>query len=443
MQDNIGVFKKKIIKWFIAFLGLMWLCTVVSKSIYVSRLPVVQTASPEEKYIEHIVEAEGIVEAQDKIPIIALSGLRVSGINVRTGDEVKEGDVLFTIDTDDLKEKIEEKEDEIAKIKLQIDTIKHNEELAKQKKALDEERAREDYDELARYNNDLVGRASEEVAKAEQAVEEEIEQKGVEEASEELKDALKSAAYAEADAKHARDDAIKEAGRKIEDITQPETEDAALKNYELDETNLQEELDKYKEIETDGGEVRSQIGGIVTDINITQGALIPDSAAMFLADDSSELVFKTVIDKEQKKYLGLNDQVEIELEGKRSPEKLNVDYIEESKTASSSYDVYINLPQGVGKPSVSGSLTHSETGDKYRCCISPYAVNTENSRSYVYVVKEREGILGSEYYIEKIYVDILDENDTWTAVEGALDSESEVLVSSTKEVGNGDIVRYG
>ena len=46
-----------------------------------------------------------------------------------------------------------------------------------------------------------------------------------------------------------------------------------------------------------------------------------------------------------------------------------------------------------------------------------------------------------EYYVEEVDVKIKDRNESWVAVEGALDSESKILLSSTKAVKNGDTVR--
>ena len=93
-----GKRKKRIVMAFYVFLGLMWLCTVISKSIYGSRLPIVSTESIEQKYVEHIVEADGIVVAGDKNPVTTLSGLRVNKLMVQVGDRVEEGDVIFTVD---------------------------------------------------------------------------------------------------------------------------------------------------------------------------------------------------------------------------------------------------------------------------------------------------------------------------------------------------------
>ena len=68
-------------------------------------------------------------------------------------------------------------------------------------------------------------------------------------------------------------------------------------------------------------------------------------------------------------------------------------------------------------------------------------MNTVENRSFVYVVKEREGILGMEYYVEQLSVKIADQNDSWVALDAALDKEDMILNSSTQEVKNGTIVR--
>lgn len=160
--------KKRIATGLVFFLIFMWGCTLVSKSIYASKLPMVTTTRIESKYIEHTVEMEGIVEAGAKLPVVVLSGLRVEELAVHVGDRVEEGDLLFTVDLEDLQEILAEHETAVQKVQLQIDAILQNRELAEAQKALEEARAREDYDALARYQDTLVGRAAEEVAQAEE-----------------------------------------------------------------------------------------------------------------------------------------------------------------------------------------------------------------------------------------------------------------------------------
>lgn len=162
---------------------------------------------------------------------------------------------------------------------------------------------------------------------------------------------------------------------------------------------------------------------------------------MLLADDSVPCQFKTTLTQEQKKYVGLNDTVSLKLDGSSREKEAVIDYLAESSTAPGSYDVYINLPEGTGVPGMSGTMSHTETGEKHSCCVTPAAVNTVDNRSFVYVVKEREGILGMEYYVEQLSVKIADQNDSWVALDAALDKEDMILNSSTQEVKNGTIVR--
>ncbi len=429
--------KKKIITAFFVFLGLMWLCTVISKSIYSSRLPIVSTVSAEQKYIEHIVQTDGIVVAGDKKPVTTVSGLRVESLTVQAGDSVEEGDVVFTVDTEDLQDIIEERRTAIAKLQAQIGAAERNEELARQQKALDEQRAREDYDATARREDTLVGRAANEISK----VEEQMEGDGDDGYSEEaLSEALQQAAYAEADARWQRDEAMKEAERRVEDTTAPDAEDASLEVSRLELGALQEELDRFQAIADAGGQIYAQQGGLVTDIYVSIGGRTSDSAAMLLSDDSVPCRFKTVISQEQKKYIGLHDTVTLKLDGSREKE-MTVDYLAESDSVPGSYDVYIDLPEGVGTPGISGELRCAKSGEKQPCCVPAEAVYTVNARSYVYVAQERDGILGKEYYASQINVKIIDQNDSWAAVESALDGDSLVIASSTKELENGAAVR--
>lgn len=440
--------KRKIIAWFFVFLGAMWLCTVISKSIYASKLPIVSTESIENKYVEHTVSVDGIVVAGEKNPVTVLAGLRVEKLMVQVGDQVEEGDILFTIDMEDLASIMEEKQTAVSKIQKQVDTILANEELARQKKALEEQRAREDYDELARREDTLVGRAAEAYSQIKDEIGEQREGAFTEDgeyisgaADESLEDALQQAAYAEADAKWQRDTAIKDAGRKVEDILAPENEDAALEVSRMELAKLRADLSLYQEIKDGNGEIKAERGGMVTDLYITTGGRTADSAVMLLADDSVPCQFKTTLTQEQKKYVGLNDQVSLKLDGSSREKEAVIDYLAESSTAPGSYDVYINLPEGTGVPGMSGTMSHTETGEKHSCCVTPSAVNTVDNRSFVYVVREREGILGMEYYVEQLSVTVEDQNDNWVALNAPLDKEDRILNSSTQEIKNGSVVR--
>ncbi|MDE6893655.1 MAG: HlyD family secretion protein [Lachnospiraceae bacterium] len=459
------MFKKKIMTGFVIFMGAMWLCTVISKSYYTTKLPVVSTVSPEEKYIEHIVEADGIVVEGGRQAVNAPLGLRVKEVSVQAGDKVEEGDELFRIDLEDLKEIMAEKQSQISKLQLQINAVLENEEIARQKKELDEKRAREDYDAAARQKDTEVGRAAEQYAQAMEDLEdaiygdtdglsdEEIEERmnGLgEEEREQLKDALQNAAYAEADAKRDRDNAMRDAQRAVEDTLLPENADSSVAVAREEIRLLQSGLADYQEILNNEGIITAKTGGMITGIYVEAGSRIPDSAAMMLTDDSIPCQFKVVFDKEQRKYIGYGDEATVKLDGSGKEIEVTIDYISESQTMPGSFETLISLSEdgnsGNGKwvPGLSGVLKRAERGEKHRYCVSPLAVvTTSDKRTFVYILKQREGILGEEYYVEEVNVKVLDKNESWVAIETeALDEDSRIIVSSDKEIGKGDVVRW-
>lgn len=427
---------KKLLIGFAIFMMFMLACTLISKSIYAYRLPMVSTIVPESKYIEHIVEVDGIIVAGGEKPVTCLPGLRVNSVQVHVGDRVEEGDVLFRIDLADLEQLMAEKQGEIAKVSLSINTILENQELARQKKELELARAREDYDTTSRLQDTEVGRAAESYVQAEKDMQENGD-------DEEAADALQRAAYDEADAKAERDEAVKQAGRRVEDALLPDTAASDLEAAQLELSGLQDSLAELQRIMDSQGIVTASSGGIVTEISLGAGDRIPDTAMLLISDEALPCQLKVTITKDQKKYIGLGDQVTVKLEGQSKELEATIDYLAESKSVPEGFEALINLPENTGVPGVSGTISRSEPGEKYKLCIPPTALYKRDDRYYVYVLKEREGILGEEYYVEEVSVKVLDQNENWAAIEeGALDQESRIITSSTKEISKGDVVRW-
>lgn len=432
MREN----RKKAIAGFVGFLAFMAVCTLVAKSVYAYRLPMVSTCQPESKYIEHKVEAEGIVIPGGEKTVTYQPGVRIASVLVHVGDRVEEGGELFRIDLEDLEEIMEEKKNEISQLSLQIDAILENQEIARQKKELELARAREDYDITARLQDTQIGRAMESYVQAEEDLGEEGDQ-------EELRSALQSAAYGEADARAERDEAVKQAGRKVEDLLLPEEISVELDRLNLEKSQHSAKLGEYQKIFEDQGIVTAPFGGVVTEILAGPGERVPDTAVLLLSDDTLPCQLKVLLDQEQKKYIGLGDQVSIKMERKSRELEEEIAYLAESRSAPEKYEALIDLPEKTGTPGEAGTISKSQRGEKYKCCLPMEAIHTENDRSYVYVMKEREGILGEEYYIEEMNVKVIDKNDHWAAIEeGRLDKESRIILSSTGEMKRGDTVRW-
>ncbi len=182
---------------------------------------------------------------------------------------------------------------------------------------------------------------------------------------------------------------------------------------------------------------------MITDILVGTGGRTPDTAVMLLSDESLPCQLKVTLDKDQKKYVGLGDQISVRLEGQSKEFEEKVAYLAESRDAAEKYEVLVELPEKMGMPGASGSISRSDPGEKYRLCLPPAAVHEADKQNFVYVLKSREGILGEEYYVDTVNVKVLDQNDNWVAIEeGILDKESRIILSSTKEIAKGETVRW-
>ena len=161
--------QKRILTAFGVFLIFMLLCTIISRSVYASKLPRVTVETPRRMALDHTVEADGIVRQGREYAVTALSGLRVRTVYASIGDRVTPETLLFDLDMEDLKEKIQEKELEIRKLELQIAAMEQNKSLQDQKQQMERDRAQEDYVREEDRVNQALGRAREDLENAEDA----------------------------------------------------------------------------------------------------------------------------------------------------------------------------------------------------------------------------------------------------------------------------------
>lgn len=566
---------RKWIRLFLIFLAVMWLLTIISKSIYVSGLTRVKTDVLSRKYIEHIVEADGIVLAGGETAVNVLAGLRVERIAVQKGDAVKEGDVLFTVDLHDLEELIAEKEAQIERLELQLGTAQFNEVLDAQKKEVARLWAKEDYENadketqlavdraqsaLLDAQNDLnkhldtsaphtsgasrkkawekyndwknkryaledriaelekeIAQLKDEIADAsgEGAQEEDLEGAKTEETGMEgadtgdaqdtgnadkkqaetgedisdkkaqlaekeseleackaeltelernpvsqpdysaeeseydawqqtksnLEDAVQTAKHALEDAKLARESTLRGKRRDLASAEVTAGADATIGIYNMDIAALQGEIADLNDVKSSQGCVTAKADGYVSEILVATGQRTADTAAMLLADTTSEYMFRFGILKEQSKYVQLGDSVELSLNS-ADHKKVTVtaDYIEENTAGG--YDVTCRLGDAKAPIGSYGVAKRTVQGEMYPSAVPIDAILEENKVYYLFTVNEKTGILGKEYYVERLKVNVVDQNDRYAAIEGAaIGADTQIVIFSSKELKQGESVR--
>lgn len=257
-----------------------------------------------------------------------------------------------------------------------------------------------------------------------------------------LENSIGAAERSLSDARKSRDDTLLDAKRRLDDAEKASPADNSLAINRLELSVLKEKLEKYQEIQRTGGRVYPESEGIVTRIQVSPGERIPDGASIVYADLESPLEYHTTLTKDQKKYVNQGDTAALTL-GK-SHETVTVDYVAASEASPDLFEAIIFLPQGVGTLGQSGVFTTETQTETFNCCIPLEALYTDqNGRSYVYTLKQKSGILGPELAAELVYVNVLDKNNKYAAIEeGVIDSETEVIVSTTEPLEDRTIVRY-
>lgn len=250
---------------------------------------------------------------------------------------------------------------------------------------------------------------------------------------------VESAGWEEEDAVLQKQKALKEAQRKVDDAASPENAQDTLALYQLELDYEQTVLDRYEQLQKAGGKVTAKEDGVITGVGVSAGVDTPDGAAMTYASLEENLKFWMNCPKEQKKYISPGTQGHLLADG--IDETLEIGYMEQREDGS--WDAEITLPQNSASMGQGGIFTVDYQSESYSQCVPAEAVYTENGRSYVYVVRRQQGILGEELAAEKRYVTVEETGDRYAALaEGSLKEGEEAVVSTTKALKDGEVIRY-
>lgn len=241
------------------------------------------------------------------------------------------------------------------------------------------------------------------------------------------------------DVSYSREVTLRQKQRDIASAQVTERADSTAAIYELDIKQIQAQLASLYALKKQKGEIKAESDGIISKIQVEVGGRTSDTAAVLMTDMQRPCQFKFSITKEQGKHVHLNDTVSLKLNG-QSEMEVTVDYFTENM--QNGYDLVCMLPEGVGKPGLSGTVQKSVQGE-YHDLTLPVDVVTEESGGYfIYTLNEKEGILGSEYYVERLKVQVKDKNDRFAAIEsGTISADTKVVIHTTKELKQGESVR--
>lgn len=474
--------KKIALKSLTIFLIFMFLCTVVSRaadSLTVAKVTV-ETASA--KKIEHIVKADGMVEKNRELAVITEADLLVNTVFVSEGEKVEENTVLAQVDLSQLEEVMQGIRNEIKILELQNTQAKETEAAAQKSKAATQKRANEDYNKAVQENTVTVQQAQKELQDAKEALsayeasqksmtdkqlgqekdaadskkdselsgnlQEDTSSGTTEQSVEKEKSGLESLQAEVKRAQEAYDaavaasqQAIQEAGRQVEDADATVVlKDISKESNQITIEEKQNRLQKLEKIKQNEGKITAPVSGIITQISLSVGQKTSDTAAFTMADISSGMRFVAEISKEDRKYVQVGDEVTLETTGNKLSQ-LKVETIEQ-KQEGDGFKVTVLLPPDSLSIGDSAAMSVVKQSELYGTAVPYSAIHSEDGKDYVYVAEQQETILGEEYIVRALEVEILDKNEKYAALsEMAVDSETKIITESDRYIEAGSRVR--
>lgn len=357
---------------------MMTILTFFSKTINNITLPRVEVTRPAAGALVKEIFGEGTVEAKFCWEEYAKSPLRVKEVLVGLGDQVSKGQPILILDIDDLKS------------------------------AYLDERARLRELELS-------------LAEAEmECVQKERDYRNVEllyELGAAAKVALQDAEKALADAERKRD--------------------TILLNVEVQTRKLQ---DLAAQVGNDGVYV-SPGSGVVVGLSFDKGDMTNSSQPLFRIADPTQ-GFRPIVPvaNDLADYVRPGDTVNFNIpalgdrRGTGEVERI-VDNKEQPREKK---DIWVDMSLDGLAGGERGLIYLSKKTKQYRTLVPNSAVYEDTNGFYVFTVQERKGPLGTEHYVQKMYVNVEDSDNTKSALTDFV--MGEVVVQSSKPISEGDRV---
>lgn len=400
--------KKSILDAAKVFLAVMLILTFFSKSIYSWTLPKVIVESVGSGSLTKEITGDGIVEAKGRVEYYTDLTASVSDIKVSEGDKVKEGDVLIVLDKEDLQEELTKNRLELEELELQREQLVLEAE-GNSSGQLDELKADMDSKEKDYTDYKVLFESG-----AESKSNLEVKKREFDTARFKYESALKEQ---ETETKKN----VKELAVKDVDISLKEVEINAIEN----------DLKKCV--------ITAMSSGIIKEINFKKGMPLNSSKPVYILDDADEgFQFKADLPRAQCEYIKPGDEVKVSVKsGENEQYSGVVKAINDKEENIDVRTVIVDLDTAELTGGEAGELYIRKSIDSYDYMIPRSALRESSDGDYVFILIEKEGPLGSEYYVVKQKVTVGDSDYSFTGIYSGLMGDERIITSSNKDLSDG------
>ncbi|MCL1983401.1 MAG: efflux RND transporter periplasmic adaptor subunit [Clostridiales bacterium] len=341
----------------------------------------------------------GEIDASKKHYVRSSTSLRVEEIFVGQGSYVEAGDVILSLDYDNLVDEAEKTRVDISNSRLEIQKMK-----------------------MESVDNSSINSAQAELDRAL--------------ADDEFNRSINDGMQMQSDRRK-----IEDATSKLEDAKKNSTKNNI--DIEIRENNLklkQKEYDDMLKVLKDEGKVAADISGTVGEIFAVQGETLKGENYCTIIPESANFIFTGEIKTDDAQYMKTGDQVSVTLSGISRPlSNLTIRSIAREEGVAR---VICDIPSGTDAYiAQKATLTHEQRSEEYRSTVPLSAVRGSEDDYYVYIVGETSGVLGVQKVASKMDVTVTEKDNKNAAISGGFTSDDLIITKSNKTIAEGDRVR--
>ena len=464
--------KEKIKSIAIVFLSIMLVLTFFSNTIMNYSLVEVSTQAVYGGSITTKVRGSGTVSAEEGYSVMIEESRKIKTVNVKTGAEVEEGDVLFVLAEGDsaeleaAKKALKAAEDayEVAVLASDISvqerlaieagetaslTARQNVLIGAQEAV---EVAEEEVEALKKQMEEAVDTSAEEMAVLGklhnlQSAQGEDEKKQAEKEYAEAQEKLQlKQTEGEILAKQLEDD-LEAAETELEHAEKYLSEVENLFSQQISLGNLYETVREAREEvaelqkKTIDLEVKSPMAGTVTEINCYAGQTVtPETIMMQIKPESEAYTMQFTVSQTQSKRIKVGDPAEILYNWYGNDITARVKSIQRDPANRESYIVTCEM---FGDVNVGDYYTVSigEQSANYDYVVPTSCIREDSNGKFILTIEAKSTPLGNRYYARRTDIEVITSDDSQSAITGALDGYLYVITTTTKPVEENQQVR--
>ncbi len=219
---------------------------------------------------------------------------------------------------------------------------------------------------------------------------------------------------------------------------QGESVNLDLSMISLDINEKQAEIEGLQTIISDKGKIYAAVAGTVVNTDLEQGITLTGQEKLIMATGGCELLITA--DKEDMEHFAVGDELEVVINTNNDKITTPIEHMElPDKEGKVNFTVL--LPEG--DYMVGGSLTYVMQKDSqtYPKCVPIQGLRKDSKGTYVLLVKAKDSVLGKEETAFRLNVTVVTQDDKSAAIEASLSEEDQIIISSNKNISEGDRVR--